>query len=118
VQRTISQWSDEQKLDLILTTGGTGFSSRDVTPEATQPLLDREAPGLTVAMISKSLAITPMAMLSRPVCGIRKSTLIVNLPGSKKGAQECLEFLLPALPHAFGNNVAMMMVCWCVHVSD
>jgi gephyrin len=100
IQEEIKDWCDGKKVALILTTGGTGFSPRDVTPEATRPLLQREAPGMVVAMITKSLAVTPMAMLSRPVCGIRGASLIVNLPGSTKGSQECLEFLLPALPHA------------------
>ncbi|XP_065883628.1 gephyrin-like isoform X2 [Dysidea avara] len=100
IQGVLVDWCDRKKLSLILTTGGTGFATRDVTPEATKHLIDKEAPGLVVAMISSSLQVTPMAMLSRPVCGIRKSTLIVNLPGSVKGSQECLRCILPALPHA------------------
>lgn len=97
---TLMTWSDVHKLDLILTTGGTGFSKRDVTPEATKAVISKEAPGIAIAMTQKSLNITPMAMLSRAVCGIRNRTLIINLPGSRKGAQECFEFASPAIPHA------------------
>lgn len=96
---TVRRWADEEGIALILTTGGTGFAPRDRTPEAIRPLLEREAPGLVVAMLSASLAITPHAMLSRPVAGIRGQTLIVTLPGSPKGARETLDVLLPALPH-------------------
>ncbi|MDQ2693657.1 MAG: MogA/MoaB family molybdenum cofactor biosynthesis protein, partial [Chloroflexota bacterium] len=87
-------------LDVILTTGGTGFSPRDVTPEATRAVIEREAPGLADAMRAASLRITPHAMLSRIVTGIRKNVLIVNLPGSPKGAVENLQVILPVLPHA------------------
>ncbi len=90
---------DELKLNLILTNGGTGFAKRDVTPEATLKVIHRQAPGIAEAMRQKSLAITPKAMLSRAVAGIRNSTLIINLPGSPKGAVENLSFILPALPH-------------------
>lgn len=100
IQKILLKWADELKVSLILTTGGTGFSPRDITPEATKPLLDKEAPGLVTTMITKSLQVTPLAMLSRPVCGIRKSTVIINLPGSKKGAEECFSFIASALPHA------------------
>lgn len=100
IRETLKQWSDVHKLDLILTTGGTGFSERDITPEATKAVISKDAPGIAVAMTQKSLNVTPMAMLSRAVCGIRKRTLIINLPGSRKGAQECLEFASPAIPHA------------------
>jgi molybdopterin adenylyltransferase len=92
-------WCDEQGVDLILTTGGTGFAPRDVTPEATRDVIDREAPGLAEAMRSKGLATTPHAMLSRAVAGIRRRTLIVNMPGSPKAVREYLETLKPALPH-------------------
>ncbi|XP_066918875.1 gephyrin-like [Clytia hemisphaerica] len=101
IKSCLLHWADQEKCVLILTTGGTGFSARDVTPEATKEVIEREAPGLAIRMLSKSIETTPMAMLSRPICGIRKSTIIVNLPGSKKGSQECFEFILPALPHAF-----------------
>lgn len=90
---------DELKLDLILTNGGTGFSKRDVTPEATMKVIKKQAPGIPEAMRQMSLAITPKAMLSRATAGIRDNTLIVNLPGSPKGAVENLNFILPALPH-------------------
>ena len=85
--------------DLVLTTGGTGFSPRDLTPEATRAVTERPAPGIAEAMRWNSLQITPRAMLSRGVAGIRKGALIVNLPGSPKAARECLEFILPALGH-------------------
>jgi molybdenum cofactor synthesis domain-containing protein len=87
-------------LALILTTGGTGFSPRDVTPEATMQVVNREAPGIAEALRSESLKITGHAMLSRARAGIRDSTLIVNLPGSSKAAKEGLDILLPVLPHA------------------
>lgn len=94
------EWADGGELDVVLTTGGTGFSPRDVTPEATRAVIDREAPGLAEAMRAESLKITPHAMLSRIVTGIRKKTLIINLPGSPKGAVENLQVILPVLPHA------------------
>jgi molybdenum cofactor synthesis domain-containing protein len=87
-------------VDLILTTGGTGFAPRDRTPEATLSVLDRQAPGLAEAIRAVGLRETPHAMLSRGVAGIRASTLIVNLAGSPKAAKEGLEVILPALPHA------------------
>lgn len=90
---------DELNLDLILTNGGTGFSKRDVTPEATLKVIKRQTPGIPEAMRQMSLAITPRAMLSRATAGIRDNTLIINLPGSPKGAIENLNFVLPALPH-------------------
>ena len=90
---------DELKLDLILTNGGTGFSKRDVTPEATMKVIKKQVPGIPEAMRQMSLAITPKAMLSRAIAGIRDNTLIVNLPGSPKGAVENLSFILSVLPH-------------------
>ncbi|XP_017685250.1 gephyrin isoform X5 [Chiroxiphia lanceolata] len=100
IKETLIDWCDEKELNLILTTGGTGFAPRDVTPEATKEVIEREAPGMALAMLMGSLNVTPLGMLSRPVCGIRGKTLIINLPGSKKGSQECFQFILPALPHA------------------
>jgi molybdopterin adenylyltransferase len=93
-------WCDSSEMDVILTTGGTGFSPRDVTPEATRAVIDRESPGLAEAMRAASLKVTPHAMLSRIVTGIRKRTLILNLPGSPKGAVENLQVVIPVLPHA------------------
>lgn len=100
IRTTLIEWADSGGVDLILTTGGTGFGRRDCTPEATMAVLDRNAPGLAEAMRAASLQITPHAMLSRAVAGIRKNVLIVNLPGSPKGARENLQVILAALPHA------------------
>jgi molybdopterin adenylyltransferase len=100
IRKTLVEWSDSGQVDVILTTGGTGFSPRDVTPEATRAIIERESPGLAEAMRAASLKITPHAMLSRIVTGIRKRTLIVNLPGSPKGAVENLQVILPVIPHA------------------
>jgi molybdenum cofactor synthesis domain-containing protein len=100
IARHLRRWCDEGAVDLILTTGGTGFAPRDITPEATQEVIQRPAPGFAEAMRAASLRITPHAMLSRATAGIRQRTLIVNLPGSPKAVRENLEVLLPALPHA------------------
>lgn len=91
--------ADKDQLDLILTTGGTGFSRRDVTPEATLEVIERRTPGIPEAMRSISLQITPRAMLSRAEAGIRGGTLIINLPGSPKAIRETLEYLLPSVEH-------------------
>ncbi|MEP7356693.1 MAG: MogA/MoaB family molybdenum cofactor biosynthesis protein [Anaerolineales bacterium] len=100
IRDTLAAWCDKGGLDVILTTGGTGFAPRDVTPEATRAVIEREAPGIAEAMRAASLALTPHAMLSRAVCGIRGRTLIVNLPGSPKAVRENLATIAPALPHA------------------
>jgi molybdopterin adenylyltransferase len=100
IQNRLTAWADSGEMDVILTTGGTGFSPRDVTPEATAAVLDRLAPGLAEAMRAASLKTTPHAMLSRATSGIRGKTLVVNLPGSPKGALENLQIILPVLPHA------------------
>jgi molybdenum cofactor synthesis domain-containing protein len=100
IRELLISWSDSRELDVILTTGGTGFSPRDVTPEATRAVIEREAPGLAEAMRAASLKVTPHAMLSRIVTGMRGQTLIVNLPGSPKGAVENLQVIVPVLPHA------------------
>lgn len=95
----MKEYADERQLDLILTTGGTGFSPRDVTPEATRDVVERLAPGIPEAMRLESLKLTPKAMLSRAIAGIRGRTLIINLPGSPKAVRECLQVVLPALSH-------------------
>ena len=100
IEQTLASWCDSTRCDLVLTTGGTGFAPRDVTPEATGTVIERPAPGLAELMRLESLKITPHAALSRAVAGIRGRTLIVNLPGSPKAAVENLGFLLPILPHA------------------
>jgi molybdopterin adenylyltransferase len=100
IRSTLIAWCDQDGIDVILTTGGTGFSARDVTPEATLSVMDRNAPGLAEAMRFEGLKITPHAMLSRAVAGIRRRTLIINLPGSPKAAVENLAILVPVLPHA------------------
>lgn len=100
IRDTLAAWADSGACDVILTTGGTGFAARDVTPEATMAVIHRPTPGLAEAMRAASLKITPHAMLSRAVAGIRFRTLIINLPGSPKGAVENLEVLLPVLSHA------------------
>lgn len=94
------EWSDQRKLDLVFTTGGTGLSPRDITPEATGRVIDREIPGMAEAMRLEGLKHTPLAQLSRARAGIRGETLIINLPGSLKAIEEMLPVLLPALPHA------------------
>jgi molybdenum cofactor synthesis domain-containing protein len=100
LKMTLIEWADSGEMDVILTTGGTGFSLRDITPEATQAVIQRSTPGLAEAMRSTGLRITPHAMLSRAVAGIRSHTLIVNLPGSPSGAIENFSVLVPILPHA------------------
>jgi molybdenum cofactor synthesis domain-containing protein len=94
------KWADEDSLDVVITTGGTGLTPRDVTPEATLAVVDRIVPGFAEAMRAESLKKTPHAMLSRAVVGTRGQCLIINLPGSPKAVRECLQVILPALPHA------------------
>ncbi len=96
----ISDWADSGSVDLIVTTGGTGMGRRDVTPESARAAMDREVPGMAETMRAQTLQFTPMAMLSRSVVGIRGHTLIITLPGSPRGVGECLDVVLPVLPHA------------------
>ncbi len=111
--RELCELCDNNMADLILTTGGTGFSSRDLTPEATEEVIERFTPGIAEAIRWRSLQMTPYAMLSRAIAGIRKKTLIVNLPGSPKAVEECLTFLFPAVTH--GINVLRGEVTECAH---
>jgi len=100
IAQKLAQWADEGSVDVIITTGGTGLAPRDVTPEATLSIVDKVVPGLAEMMRAQSFPVTPHSMLSRAVAGIRKRCLIINLPGSPKAVRECLEIILPVLPHA------------------
>ncbi|KAK1287217.1 Molybdopterin biosynthesis protein CNX1 [Acorus calamus] len=100
IKDVLQRWSDVDKVDLILTLGGTGFTPRDVTPEATKSLIEKETPGLLFVMMQESLKVTPFAALSRAVAGIRGSTLIINMPGNPNAVAECMEALTPVLKHA------------------
>lgn len=101
----------DRKIPLILTTGGTGFAPRDNTPEATRDVIEKETPGISEAIRAESLKITPRAMLSRAISGIRKQSLIINLPGSPKAVKECLDFILPILEH--GLNIMLNLDSEC-----
>jgi len=98
--QSLSDFADRDDENLIVTTGGTGLGPRDHTPEATQRIIEREAPGIAEAIRAESLKVTPMAMISRGVCGVRSSTLIINLPGSPKAVKESFAVIAPVLPHA------------------
>lgn len=100
IERLLARFADSGGIDIVLTSGGTGVAARDVTPEATLAVIERRVPGLAEAMRAKSLAVTPHAMLSRAEAGVRGKCLIVNLPGSPKGAAECFGVIAPALAHA------------------
>ncbi len=100
IEKALIYLCDDVGADVVFTTGGTGFAPRDITPEATKAVIEREAPGIAEGIRQKSMEITPKAMLSRAVSGIRKSTLIINLPGSPKAVRESLEFVIPVLSHA------------------
>lgn len=111
IQETVRRWVDEEGVDLVISTGGTGVSPSDVTPEATRPLLDKEIPGIGEAMRQASLLKTANAMLSRGIAGIRKESLIINLPGSEKAARENIAAVLPTLAHAIYKIKGGMKDC-------
>jgi molybdenum cofactor synthesis domain-containing protein len=100
---TIKRLIDDEKFDLVITTGGTGVTKRDVTPEATRSVIDRDLPGFAEAIRMESYKITPHGIISRGVCGIRGESMVINLPGSPKGAVECLGFVINAIPHALAK---------------
>lgn len=111
IASALVNWADGGDVDLVLTTGGTGLSPRDVTPEATLLVLERLVPGLPEAMRAESLKKTPLGMLSRGVAGMRGECLVVNLPGSPKAVRECLEAIIPVLPHAIGIMKGQLREC-------
>ena len=100
IRQRLADWADEGDVDIIITTGGTGLSQRDVTPEATLAIVDKVVPGFAEVMRAETFNITPTAILSRATAGVRGKCLIINLPGSPKAVKECLEVILPAIPHA------------------
>lgn len=105
IERVLRDWADSAVADLVLTTGGTGLAARDVTPEATRAVIDREAPGIAEAMRAAGMRATALAMLSRQVAGQRGATLIVNLPGSPRAIEECFDAIREVLPHAVAVSV-------------
>ncbi len=111
IAEVLSKWADENRADVILTTGGTGLAPRDVTPEATLRVADRLVPGFAEAMRAESLKKTPHAVLSRAVAATRGRTLIINLPGSPRAVKECLAVILPALPHAVETLTGVAEEC-------
>lgn len=114
IEAVLIAWADVLRLDLIITTGGTGVSPRDCTPEATRNIIDREVPGLAEAMRLASLAATPQAVWSRGIAGIRSACLIINVPGSQKAARENLAAVLPALPHGLEKIKGSQQDCAAV----
>jgi len=100
IQQQLIHWTESDKIDLIVTTGGTGLSPRDVTPEATYPILERHVPGISEIIRLKTHSINPMSIISRGVSGIRNNCLIINLPGSTQAVKECMEVIIPIIPHA------------------
>jgi len=100
ISQKLVEWADDGDTDVIITTGGTGLSQRDVTPEATLSVVDKVVPGFAEAMRARTFSKTPMSILSRATAGVRGNCLIINLPGSAKAVSECLEVILPAIPHA------------------
>ena len=100
IARTLADWADGGEVDVVLTTGGTGLGQRDVTPEATLSIVDKVVPGFAEAMRAETFGVTPFAILSRAVAGVRGKCLIINLPGSPKGVRECLRVIMPVIPHA------------------
>ena len=112
VSEKLARWCDDDEVDLVLTTGGTGLGPRDVTPEATLAIVDFQVPGIAEAMRNRTLENTPLAMLSRSVAGVRSGALVINLPGSPVGVRECLEVAIPVIPHALE-----MIKGWAGHPS-
>lgn len=111
IENTLATWCDDLALDLVVTTGGTGLSPRDVTPEATLSIIHKRLPGMEEVMRTESLKKTPHAMISRAVVGARNATLIINLPGSPSGVRECLGSVIPALNHALDKLSGDMSEC-------
>ncbi|HOJ44357.1 MAG TPA: MogA/MoaB family molybdenum cofactor biosynthesis protein [Syntrophorhabdaceae bacterium] len=103
ISDTLKKLTDIEKIDLIITTGGTGVTKRDVTPEATKMVIEKELPGFAEVMRMESYKITPHGIISRSICGIRGESIIINLPGSPRAATECLSFIMSALPHAISK---------------